>query len=171
MTAAPVLTLKDRIAITLATAFGIGRAPKAPGTFGSLPGLAVAAGIHNVSMTMMGAGTVGYHATIVATLVMVTCVAYWSIDRMEKTLGVHDDQSIVIDEVAGQAIAAAWLPVGWLPYLVAFALFRLFDITKPGPIGKVDRDVPGTWGTLGDDLIAGIVAAGLAVIFFYGVWS
>ncbi|MBM4252325.1 MAG: phosphatidylglycerophosphatase A [Deltaproteobacteria bacterium] len=159
MTATPSLALLDRVAIQIATAFGIGRAPKAPGTFGSLPGLAVGAGINWVASRSFGAGTLEFHGTLAISLVMVSALAYWSIDRMETALAVHDDQSIVIDEVAGQAIAAAWMPIDWAPYFVAFLLFRLFDITKPGPIGKIDRDAPGAWGTLGDDLLAGVVAA------------
>jgi len=158
LTASQVVSLKDRWAILIATAFGIGRAPKAPGTFGSLPGLAVGAGINLAASRFGDSGTWGFHGLVLLSLVMVSAVAYWSIDRTEKVLSVHDDQSIVIDEVAGQAIAVAWLPVDWVPYLAAFALFRLFDITKPGPIGRIDRDVPGTWGTLGDDLLAGVVA-------------
>ena len=157
----------DRLAISLAMAFGIGKSPKAPGTFGSVPGLGVGALIHLAATEVLPLGVAVFHGVIVALLVMVTLVAYWSIDRTERVLGVHDDQRIVIDEVAGQAIAAAWLPVSWVWYLLAFALFRLFDISKPGLVGKIDRDVPGTWGTLGDDLLAGVLAAALALTLLY----
>ena len=60
------------------------------------------------------------------------------------------------------------MPYVWIAYLAAFLLFRLFDISKPSLIGKIDRDVAGAWGTLGDDLLAGAVAAatGAGLLYF-----
>ena len=73
--------------------------------------------------------------------------------------GTHDDQRIVIDEVIGQSIALSFCPPTFLSLILGFTLFRLFDITKPGPIGWADRRLPGAWGTLLDDVMAGIAAA------------
>ena len=147
---------------------GIGRIKKAPGTFGSLPGLVVGAGIHAVATPLLSLSLAAYHLTILLLLGILTALAYWSIAKTERVLNVHDDQRIVVDEVAGQAIAVAWMPYVWIAYLAAFLLFRLFDISKPSLIGKIDRDVAGAWGTLGDDLLAGAVAAatGAGLLYF-----
>ena len=161
-------SFSDKLAIEIALAGGIGRIKKAPGTFGSLPGLLVGAGIHASATPLLLLSPAAYHATIVLLLGGVTALAYWSIAQTERVLHVHDDQRIVVDEVEGQAIAVAWMPRIWLAYFVAFLLFRLFDISKPSLIGKIDRDVGGAWGTLGDDLLAGAVAAviGAALLYF-----
>ena len=161
-------SFSDKLAIEIAMAGGIGRIKKAPGTFGSLPGLLVGAGIHAAATPLLPFSLAAYHATIVLLLATVTALAYWSIAQTERVLHVHDDQRIVVDEVAGQAIAVAWMPRLLLAYFAAFLLFRLFDISKPSLIGKIDRDVAGAWGTLGDDLLAGAVAAviGAALLYF-----
>ena len=160
-------TFLDRLAIQLAMAGGIGKAKKAPGTFGSLPGLGVGWAMHQLAQPFRSQA-LSYHSLLVTMLVLLTALSFWAIARTERVLGIHDDQRIVIDEVAGQAIATGWLPFSWLTYLVAFALFRLFDITKPGPIGWIDRDLPGAAGTLGDDLLAGVCAAivGACLLYF-----
>lgn len=149
-------TVLDRLAVLLSTAFGIGYAPKAPGTFGSIPGLAlgVALALH-----------AGLWAKILI-LVALIALSLWAIARAEEVLLTHDDQRIVIDEVAGQALAAAFLAPGWVSALLAFGLFRLLDITKPLLIGRIDRDAPGALGTLGDDLLAGAVAGAVLWPFF-----
>lgn len=141
----------DRCAIWIATACGVGYAPKAPGTFGSVPGI----GLGVFLQSTWGEAP----AMIVGSLVIATLLAAWSIDRTERALHIHDDGRIVIDEVVGQAIATAFIPVEWLWIGVSFGLFRLLDITKPSLIGWIDAKAPGTLGTLGDDVLAGIVAA------------
>lgn len=146
----------DRIAVWLSTAFGIGYAPKAPGTFGSIPGLGLG----------LALAVYADSSTKILCLVALVALALWAISRAEKALHTHDDQRIVIDEVAGQALAVAFLAPHWLTALLAFALFRLLDITKPLAIGWIDRGVPGAWGTLGDDLLAGILAGVILWPFF-----
>jgi phosphatidylglycerophosphatase A len=79
--------------------------------------------------------------------------------RAERVLG-HDDGRIVIDEVAGMGIALLASPRTWAGAAAAFALFRLFDIVKPPPVGRLQR-VPGGWGVMIDDLAAGVIAAAL----------
>ena len=87
-----------------------------------------------------------------------TAAGLWAIPRAG---GEADPGWVVIDEVAGMWVAM--LPLSRpapLPVLAAFGLFRLFDIAKPGMIGRVDR-VPGRLGVMGDDLLAGAAAAGV----------
>lgn len=146
----------DRFMIYLATGLGVGNSPKAPGTFGSLVGLPFGYALAASSLDTNGRA-----------VVMFLCVLFglYVTYRAEKILGTHDDQRIVIDEIVGQIVAVGFF-TPTIPILVAgFALFRLFDIWKPGPIGYIDERWPGAWGTFFDDILAGIVAA--AVIAAY----
>lgn len=156
----PPATSLNRLWVFLAMGGGLGLAPKAPGTFGSLPGLALA------WATAAGAQRLAddsskLHAWLLtaAVLGIATLAAWVIIARAEAVLGHHDDQRIVIDEVVGQAIAAAFVPTTWPWYLAAFILFRALDVTKPGPIGHIDRRWSGAAGTLFDDVLAGVMAA------------
>jgi phosphatidylglycerophosphatase A len=94
---------------------------------------------------------------------LVVALGTWAADAHEGETGDHDASEVVIDEVAGQWIAL--LPVAhldtmpWWTWLIAFALFRLFDIWKPGPIGRLDRSFEGGAGTMADDVAAGLLAA------------
>lgn len=149
------LHLGDRLAIWLATGGGLGYAAKAPGTWGSLPGIAIGIGMQTGLRTQPWLIAFG--------LVILTALAAWSINRTERVLQVHDDGRIVIDEVVGQSIALAFLPISPVNIIAAFALFRLLDISKPSLIGWIDEKAQGWLGTLGDDVLAGIVAAVILV--------
>jgi len=101
----------------------------------------------------------------VSTLFMLSlliCVfAVKQIDIYEKEVGVHDGSEIVIDELAGMWLALAIANAtsdNYILALMAFVYFRLFDILKPSIIGKIDRDVKGGWGVMGDDMVAGLFA-------------
>lgn len=139
----------------LAVAFPLGLMPKAPGTWGSLPGILVAYGLAKGSSALLPARP---EIVCVVGLLLLTALAWWSIDRTEKLWSTHDDGSIVIDEVLGQAIALVFFPFDTFHIILGFVLFRIFDIFKPGPIGWADEKLPGAWGTLLDDVIAGIFA-------------
>jgi phosphatidylglycerophosphatase A len=76
----------------------------------------------------------------------------------QSETGSKDASEVVIDEVAGQWIALLVIPLDWRWALAAFVLFRLFDITKIGPIGMVEK-WPGGVGVMADDVIAGVFAA------------
>jgi phosphatidylglycerophosphatase A len=89
---------------------------------------------------------------------LLTLAGLWALSRLADAA--HDPGWVVVDEGAGQLLALAALPfgAGWLGMLLAFALFRLFDILKPGPVGWADRQ-PGPLGVMLDDLLAGALAA------------
>jgi len=141
--------------ILLASGFGAGYAPRAPGTFGSLLGLALGAGL-------LAAG----HLALLAGIVAAGGAGMWSISRAQAA---SDPGWIVIDEIFGQMIALLALRQLSLPgLLLAFALFRLFDITKPGPVGWADAR-PDAWGVMGDDAIAGLLAAGCILLLSLAV--
>jgi phosphatidylglycerophosphatase A len=158
------MTRLDRAAIWLATAGGIGLAPKAPGTFGSLPGLVVGAAFYQGARAALpGAAPAVHHAVVAVALALSTLFALWTIHVAERAWQTHDDQRIVIDEVVGQAIAVGFVAPAWWTLLLGFALFRLLDITKPLVIGWVDEHGPGAVGTLFDDVLAGMGAAAALV--------
>jgi phosphatidylglycerophosphatase A len=148
----------DKVAIILATGFGVGYAPRAPGTFGSLIALPIG---WWVSVQSFG---LGYKFLMAGIL---TAFALAIIHMAEQALRTHDDQRIVLDEVAGQFIAICWVPNQWYLFLGGFLLFRLFDIWKPGLIGYVDQKLPGAMGTLFDDVIAGLFAGAC----LFAIWA
>lgn len=150
----------------IVTLGGLGFSPKAPGTVGSAAAIPLAWLLH-------WAG--GFPLFAVATI-LVTITGYWATREYIKDQSVSDDPSeVIIDEVAGQWIALWPLSLGMMysdsaahvfPYpgwIAAFALFRLFDILKPGPVGWADRQ-HGAFGVMADDVIAGIFAALIATL-------
>ena len=137
-------------AALLATWFGCGLVRVAPGTVGSLAALPCAAGLW-----LLG--------TAVALVFM---AGLWASARYAGAAGGGDPGAVVIDEVAGQWLALVLLPADPRAYVLAFVLFRLFDIAKPWPIGWLDRTFEGGLGLMLDDLMAGLYAAVLG----YGLW-
>jgi phosphatidylglycerophosphatase A len=136
-------------AAILATWFGAGRLPKAPGTWGSLAALPFA---------WLIARNLGPPILLLAAAI-VFAVGWWASAQVERAIGVKDDGSIVIDEVAGQWLTLAAAPLDPIAYGLGFLLFRLFDITKPWPARWADRRLSGGFGVMADDVIAGIYAA------------
>ena len=137
------------IAVRIATGFGAGFAPVAPGTAGTL--LAVPLGWLMVSF-------LGAHAWLQAiSVAAASAIAVWSADRAAAAFGVEDPGEIVVDEMAGFLVAVALLPAGWKTLVAAFTLFRLFDITKPPPCRSAES-LAGGLGIVADDLVAGLYA-------------
>ena len=141
--------------VLLATWFGAGLLPKAPGTWGSLAALPFA-------WLIAWAG--GWPALALA-IVLVSLVGWWAADRYIIQVGHEDPGQVVIDEVAGQWLVLLLTPPDIVSYAVGFALFRLFDITKPWPAGWADRAVKGGLGTMLDDLLAGAYGLALMLLF------
>lgn len=132
----------------LATWFGCGLARPAPGTWGTLGGLPF-------GMFLM-LGGLPYQ---VGGIIIVSIIGLWAAREFEKASGEHDSGMIVIDEVAGiwvTLLAAMQTPFS---VLLAFFLFRVFDVLKPWPISWCDKKLPGAWGVMVDDMVAGIFAA------------
>ena len=138
----------------IALGFGSGLAPFAPGTFGSLVGLGVALALAPLGL-----------AWNLAAVLIAVLGGIWICGESARRLGVHDHPAIVWDEVAGMMIAMLAAPDGWWGALLAFALFRLFDILKPWPIREIDHGLGGGAGIMLDDVLAGIFAAlGLTLV-------
>lgn len=129
----------------IASLGGIGFLRPAPGTWGSLAVLPLAL-------------LPGWVALLAA--LIFTAAGYWALTRLPETGS--DPGWVVVDEAAGQSLALA-AAGGWLGVALAFALFRLFDIWKPGPVGWADRQ-PGPFGVMADDVIAGAMAGGAVLI-------
>jgi phosphatidylglycerophosphatase A len=131
----------------IASGFGCGFAPLSPGTIASCATL------------LPGALLLHASSALLATAALVTTVGgLWAI-RAAQVDG--DPGWVVIDEVAGQLLALCGLSrASFAGVLVAFLIFRLLDVAKPGPIGWADRQV-GAAGIMADDLIAGVITAGI----------
>jgi phosphatidylglycerophosphatase A len=141
-------------AALLATWFGSGLMPWAPGSWGSLAALPFAWII--VSYT----GALG----LLIAAAVVFAAGCWAAGRVERSSGVKDAPFIVIDEVAGQWLALVPAPLDPLFYLTGFLLFRLFDIAKPFPIRRIERGFPGGFGVMADDIAAGLYAALVLIV-------
>jgi len=131
----------------IATYGYLGKAPVMPGTFGTLGAIPTA-------WLFMQLGPVGYMVASFGFIVFSIFVAQAYEQRSTK----HDASEVVIDEVAGALIAFTWL-TSWKALLAAFLLFRALDMIKPFPINLIDKKVPGGFGVVVDDLMAGLVTS------------
>ncbi len=133
----------------LAVGFGLGLAPKAPGTWGTLAALPFFLVMAGLSLPL--------YLGIVAVMAI---VGVYLCGKTAEDMKTHDHPSIVWDEVVGMLITMVMLPAGWGWILGAFVAFRFFDIIKPWPIRLLDRHVHGGFGIMVDDVLAGIFALG-----------
>ncbi len=144
----------------VATVGGIGLLPKAPGTWGSAAALPLGWLLHGW----------GGPLAVALAAAAVFLAGWWASSALARKSEDHDPGYIVIDEVAGQLVVLAVIPPDPLLYAIGFALFRLFDITKPAFIGWADREVKGGLGVMLDDLLAGACGA-LAIYAVTRLWS
>lgn len=156
---------------TIATFFGVGLLRPGPGTWGSAAAVLLGVAIDHL---------LGFPALVLATVAVIP-LGYWAVARCVADTVDKDPSEIVIDEVAGQWIALLfpaaafwsrgmedWALSAWPGWVTPFLLFRLFDIWKPGPVGRADRRGTAA-ATMTDDLWAGLFA-GLATVLMAGLW-
>ena len=145
----------------LAFGLGSGCVPRAPGTAGSLLGIPLFLALAGLSLP--------HYLLATGLLFLVGC---WLCGESARLLGVHDAPGIVFDEIVGMlldclpllpALGLSALPL-WVGLLLAFVLFRVFDILKPQPIQWIDGHVGGGFGIMLDDLLAGLDAAVLLLV-------
>jgi phosphatidylglycerophosphatase A len=150
--AAPQLP-RSHPAMLVATLCGVGFSPVAPGTCGSAAALPFAWLVARA----WGAGGLAVGAAILFVL------GWWAAAAVCRVYG-KDPQIVVIDEAAGQFLTLAAAPIDPWFYVAGFALFRVFDIAKPFPVGWADRRIGGGFGVMLDDVLAAIYAACLLLI-------
>ena len=133
------------VALAMATSLGVGYVPVAPGTVGSLVGLALWVLLPTAPVPQLVA------------IAMLFVAGAWSAGACERHLGRPDPSQVVIDEVMGMLITLWMNPVGWVGAGVGFLFFRLFDVIKPYPANRLE-DLHGGVGVMADDAMAAIYA-------------
>lgn len=146
----PANSLVDWLAIILATGFGSGYSPIAPGTAGTL----VAVPIY-IFLSFYCQVNLLVYLTITIVVIVVGSIAA---HRAGKHFGLIDAGHIVIDEIAGFLVTMTLIPLSWPSLILGFALFRVFDIWKPWPASYFDRSVANGFGVVMDDVAAGCYA-------------
>lgn len=139
----------NSLAKALATVFGAGYSPIAPGTCGTIVTIPLAVALAPLVLWQ--------YLLVVAGI---TALAIWAAHRADIAWGSHDSGRIVIDETAGYLVTLAFVSRTSVAALgIGFILFRALDITKPFPIRWLDQNLPGGWGVVLDDVAAGVVGA------------
>ena len=141
------LSISDKFILFLATGFGSGFAPKAPGTVGTVVAILPFLLLQQLS-------ELSYLVIVVISAVL----GIYLCNKADELLQSHDNKAIVWDEFCGLWITLFMVPQGWQWLLLGFLLFRLFDILKPFPISLLDKHVKGGLGVMVDDLVAGLFA-------------
>jgi phosphatidylglycerophosphatase A len=173
------MPLSDRLVLWVALGFGAGKAPVAPGTFGSLVGILWFLLLVSVS------GGWGF----VVGAILGAAASVWICGRAEQMLGTTDPGCVVFDEIAAIPLCfAGWIGMhlaaggefpGWLAFCGretwlytggVFLLFRIFDVVKPWPV-RSSQNLPGGWGVAVDDLLAAVYVNGVVLaLAATGVW-
>ncbi|EPZ95827.1 phosphatidylglycerophosphatase A [Helicobacter pylori] len=139
------------------TLFFSGYSKKAPGTIGSLVALLL-----GLPVLIFSANTLFLGA------VLIGLIAIAQIDKEEEESKIHDSSYIVIDELVGMWLAMAISGLSLAGVVLSFIFFRIYDITKPSLIGKIDKEVKGGLGVVADDALAGVLA-GLSVLLVINI--
>ena len=159
-----------RTGTAIATLLGLGHLRPAPGTWGSAAGVLTGIGLYRI----------GHVWALIAGTVLVTLIGFLAVRAATAGDADPDRSEIIIDEVAGQWLTLCFPAMGlwlagvpatlfpWPGWVAGFLAFRLFDIWKPGPVGRADRRGD-AWGVMADDLIAGLMA-GVVVVILAGLW-
>jgi len=156
--------LAGSLALFVATGGGSGYAPVVPGTFGSAVGV----------LLFLLFAPLGAWLYLLASLALLS-LGVWAAEEAERDFDHKDDRRIVIDEIVGQLLTYAPLvifevPVGFLWLVTGFVLFRGLDIWKPGPARWAEGSFTGGAGVLLDDVVAGLMGAGVLLVLI-GVFS
>ncbi|MGL2801059.1 phosphatidylglycerophosphatase A family protein [Helicobacter pylori] len=144
------------------TLFFSGYSKKAPGTIGSLVALLL-----GLPILIFSANTLFLGAIFIGLIAIV------QIDKEEEESKIHDSSYIVIDELVGMWLAMAISGLSLAGVVLSFIFFRIYDITKPSLIGKIDKEIKGGLGVVADDALAGVLAglSALLVIHILGFFN
>jgi len=134
--------------VFISAGFGSGMIRPAPGTWGSVLGVAIWwFALANQSLVLQ-----------LIACVLIFALGTWTTSKVIEQYGVHDPGAVVVDEVVGVWLALLMVPQSLAMAALAFGLFRFFDIVKPWPVSWADRQVPGALGVMLDDVLAGLLA-------------
>jgi phosphatidylglycerophosphatase A len=146
----------NRFFLFIATGFGVGYSPIAPGTLGTLIAVPIyyfLSGIHSPL----------YEITLIGFFFL----SVWISENAERFFAKKDDQRIVIDEIMGFLITMLWVPKTLAFIIMGFFLFRFFDILKPFPIRRMERKLKGGFGVVLDDVMAGVYGSIVLQVISY----
>jgi phosphatidylglycerophosphatase A len=147
--------LNEKLITFLATGFGSGLSPFAPGTMGTLVGVVICLLCLPLPWPMR-----------LLTVLALSALSIYVAEQAEKIYQKKDDQRIVIDEIIGFQVTMLPVAITVLNLCAGFVLFRIFDILKPFPINNLQR-LPGGWGVVIDDVVAGIYAGAVMMLLIY----
>ncbi|MFT4533327.1 MAG: phosphatidylglycerophosphatase A [Saprospiraceae bacterium] len=151
--------MKNRIAKTIATSLGFGYAPFGPGTFGTALGLIIYVLLANTfDIVNSNTQSLTLNLLLIGLVIIFTWLGTWSARVLEPEWG-HDPGKIVIDETIGVWITILFIPFSWVNVLLAFVIFRFFDILKPLGIRAIDEKLHSPFSVMLDDIVAGIYSA------------
>ena len=137
----------NRFFLIIATGFGVGYSPVAPGTLGTLVAIPIHYFLSDIPSPL-------YEITLIGFFFL----SVWISENAQIFFGKKDDQRIVIDEIIGFLITMLWIPKTTRFIIIGFILFRFFDILKPFPIRRLERRLKGGYGVVLDDVAAGVYA-------------
>ena len=141
------MSVEERFVRLVSTGLGTGLVPHAPGTAGTLVGIPLFLVFAQMSWQLH-----------LLSILALSLLAVYVSGAAEKALDRKDAPCIVIDEIVGFQFTMLFIPPTLLHIVLGFIAFRIFDITKPFPIGLCERKIPGGWGIVADDIMAGIYA-------------
>ena len=152
--------MKFKVSKMIATLFYIGFLTKMPGTLGSMVGL------------FFGALIIMYfkYEVFLMFFLMITAIGLYSVNQYQKTAGKSDKSEIIIDEFVGQLVPLMIIDINLVNLFLSFFLFRFFDILKFYPANVIDRKYSNYFGVIFDDIIAGIQAS-LVILLFYFLYD
>ena len=137
----------NRFFLIIATGFGVGYSPVAPGTLGTLVAIPIYYFLSDIPSPL-------YEITLIGFFFL----SVWISENAETSFGKKDDQRIVIDEIIGFLITMLWVPKTVPFIIIGFFLFRFFDILKPFPIRRLEKGLKGGYGVVLDDVAAAVYA-------------
>lgn len=152
----PLLALPDKVAVAIATGFGAGFVPRAPGTAGTVVAVPLFLAISFLPPWLQALTTLAFVA-----------LAVHAANRAGLYFGASDDGRIVADEIAGYLVTMLLVPATPVTVVVGFTLFRILDCTKPWPASYFDQKVHTGFGNVMDDVAAGLWCRGLMALL---VW-
>lgn len=129
------------------TFFGVGKLPKMPGTWGTLAGIPLLLVFWKFSVWQR-----------LCFVILATFATVYLVSIYEQKSKTHDSSEVVVDEILGLLFSGILLEYSTANLISCFLIFRFFDIFKPFPINTIDQKCPGGWGTVLDDVMAGILA-------------